>query len=299
MNINPFSSASSPAPKKGPSALDKAVGDDVVGSGGGDTFQMGEAAAFTGGGAAIGAGIGAGIAYANASGKVNAVPVQTVTENWKEPVTTDKNIGDIPHNQYFPASHWGSILGTSGGVFDEMDRPNVNPDLRPTDPTIRPVPNLTAQGDPIFRDVTQTFSGHGQPILATTSHVVTTPTLGSPAFNQSITDDSHYETRDTGHEDYSYSTDSNGVQHRVDNGPETTQVRVLDGVRADFSPNVKDVPVNSAHNTYETKNVTFNSGVDVGGIVLKGALYGALGGAAVGLIADVAKQELGGRYSIS
>ena len=261
------------------SALDKTVGDDVVG--GGDSFSFGEAAGFTAGGAALGAGIGALAGYASASGKVNNVPVQSVTETWKVPVTTDKTIGSIPHEQYFPASHIGSILGTTGGVWDSIDRPNVNPDLRATEPVVRQTPTLAPSGDPVFQDVTKTFSGHGQPIVHTDSHIVTIPSL--QGFSQNVQDDAHYETRDDG------TRDQNGNEN-------TTQVRVLDGVRVQFSPNVKDTPVNSANNHYDTKDVTFNSGVDVGGIVLKGALIGAGIGAAVGLAADVAKQTLSSRH---
>ena len=269
--------------KRGSSALDRTVGDDAIAGGGGDSFSFGEAAAATGIGAVVGFGVGAAWGGIEAHGKVMDVPIQTRTETWQEPVTHDKNIGSIPHNQYFPAGHLGDMFDSQ--FMAGFDRPNVNPDLRPTEPVVRPMPELTAQGDPVYQDVTKTFSGHGEPVLHTESHVVTTPTL--QGFNQNISDDTHYAERSTGR----YVTDSNGNRTA-----ETESVRVLDGVRVNFSPKVVDTPVNSPNNTYITKNVTFDSGVDTAGIVLTRAMQFAGIGAAAALIGDVAKQVLANRH---
>jgi hypothetical protein len=288
---NHVNNASSITPKKSNSVLDQTVGDDVVGA---DTFNPGELAAATGIGAGAGAVAGAIYGGIVAHGKVDAVPIHSKTEVWQEPVTTNKTIGYIPQsNQYFPASHLSDIFG--GDTPSSWDRPNVSPNLQNTAPVVEPVPNLDAQGNPIFKAETHPFSGHGTPVPHEVTKTVTTPVLTGSTQHQE--DDTHWAERPTGRELYKTVENSDGTTSQVDAGPELENKEILDGVRVNFSANVNNVPVNSAHNTYTEKSWTFDSGVDTGGIIAKDALIGAVGGAIIAGIGDVAKQTLLDRHS--
>jgi hypothetical protein len=260
-------------------ASQRAVGDDQI-KGATASIDVKEAAIAGGIGLAAGAGVGALTGYLVGRHEVNQVPTESVTLTWKEPVTQNTTIGSIPHDQYFPANHWVdqcSFLGQS------VARPSVNVDLNSTDPVVRATPVLDGNGNPIFREVTKTFTDHGKPIVETHSNTVGIPTLDhNQPYHQDIRDDTHYGT--------CYSTDSSG--HSVSHSQ-----TMLDGVRVSFDPNVRNVPVNSSQANYETKSVSFDSGVDVGGKVLEGMLIGAGVGTMLGVAGDIAKQTLAARHA--
>ena len=260
-------------------ASQRAVGDDQM-KGGTASIDVKEAAVAGGIGLAAGAGVGTLTGYLVGRHEVNQVPTESVTLTWKEPVMQNTTIGSIPHDQYFPANHWVDQC-TSWG--QQLARPNVNVDLNNSDPVVRATPVLDGNGNPLFQEVTKTFTDHGKPIVETHSHTVGIPTLEhNQPYDQRVSDDTHYGT--------CYTTDSEGHS-------QSHSQTMLDGVRVTFDANVRNVPVNSSQANYETKSVRFDSGVDVGGKVLEGMLIGAGVGAVLGVAGDIAKQTLAARHA--
>ncbi len=258
------------------SAMSRTVSDAKVG---GNKINTAEAATVAGVGAAIGAVAGGVMGYTGARSEIAQVPVESVTLSWREPVTQNSTLGHIPQDQYFPANHWGDACSDFNQMFS---RPTVSPNLRGSEPIVRPVPVLDGSGNPVCREVTQTFSDHGKPTVHTHSHTVKLPALDSnQPFRQTITEDNRYVTCDNG-------LDSEGRA-------QTRTVTVLDGVQVRFRPNVVESPVASPDANYQTKSVSFDHGVAVGSQVLRGVFIGAGVGAVLGLVGDIAKQTLANR----
>ena len=229
-----------------------------------DGFSAGEAIVATAAGA-VGFGLlGALGGVAVAEAKIHALPVQSVTETWREPTTQDQIIGKIPADHY-------SYSSASAH----------NPDLTPTEPVHAQVPVLDKSGVPVYHQVTKVFSDHGTPIVDTHHNVVSIPSLVGSTFH--VSEDTHTEQQLTGFDS--------------DNNPTYTSHEVTDGYWTRHSPDIKQVPVQSSDSNYDTKSVRFHTGVDVGRMAWHGFLYGVGVGAVVGLASDVAHQILQNRHS--
>jgi hypothetical protein len=251
-----------PGPAAAPKVLSRAVSDEQI-SGSSDTFSAGEALGWTAGGAAAGGAIGTLVGLSIAGADVHSKPINSVTESWREPTTKDSVIGKIPEDQYYHSRYAAE-----------------GPDLEPTDPVHEQVPTFGPNGLPVYHNVTQTFTHHGLPVVTTNHNILTMPTLTGSTFN--VHEDTHRETYDTG---------------KDSDGHETTSTReVTDGYWTRFDPTIKQQPVQTPDNTYDTKSVKFETGVNVGKMALNGFLYGAGLGAAAGLTADVAHQILSERH---
>ena len=204
-------------------------------------------------GAAIGAGVGAVggalYGYNQAQNEIQKVPIQTVEITKKEPIFENKEIGKIPKDQYVPNSWWwGNKIDTT-----------------PTEPVYAKVPVKDQNGKVVYKEWTETVSGHGKPVVSYETKEVKEPVF--KGFKQYTYEDTHtscYTYKDT---DY----DGNTVyKERC-----TTYV---DGIWIRFSPNVDYVVVDK----YQVPQVKFEHGVDVFGKVMNGMLIGTALGAVIG-----------------
>ena len=220
-------------------------------------------------GGLVGAGVGAAVQAVRAHNMVQDVPIQHVTETWQVPVTTTQEIGKIPHEQYTPASHWWN--DTTSCSTNSWSRPTVVIDNNPTVPVRAEIPTLDPSGNPTMRPVTRDFSGHGTPNVDWKEHDINMPKM--KGYTTVSRDDTHYETH-------------------YPNDKETCSVSVLDGIRTTFNPNIQNTRVGD----YKAPEVSFNSGVHTGTMILQGMGIGFVGGAILGGAAMVAKQELQKRH---
>ena len=137
--------------------------------------------------------------------------------------------------------------------------------------------NVTVQnpvienGQPVMHDVTKTYSDYGKPVVTWQSHNINHKTL--EGYDEVITEDTHTESQYIG-------TDEYGNEHYQD-------YEVVDGYWHTFHP---DFGVEKL-GTYQTPNVKFETGVNVGLNTTLGVLAGAGLGALTGGIAGAAIQH--------
>lgn len=204
-----------------------------------------------GAGAVLGGAVGGVMAYDRAAAEVEKIPTQSVTEQWQTPVTHDKVIGQIPNDYYTPNNGFGISVQTQS-LHDVS----------------RPVPVTTDGGAPSAGNVqwdshTQTFTGHGNPLVNWTEHRVTVPHLvGSTSWDVNDTDTW---------------TDGRGVEHDH-----------LNGTWHRFSPDVRDMDTGVS---YKTPDVTFENGVGVAGRTFVGLAVGAAVGATAGALVGIAVKK--------
>ena len=137
--------------------------------------------------------------------------------------------------------------------------------------------NVTVQnpvienGKPVMHDVTKTYSDYGKPVVTWQSHDIKHKTL--EGYDEVITESTHTESQYIG-------TDAEGNKHYQD-------YEVVDGYWHTFHP---DFGVEKL-GTYQTPNVKFETGVNVGLNTTLGVLAGAGIGALAGGIAGAAIQH--------
>lgn len=228
-------------------------------------------------GAALGTVAGATTGYLQARSEIEKIPVDQVTVSWREPITEDVTLGSIPKDQYF------RFRGSSSACWgSRLSHRSYTPDLTPSETVVRPVPILGADGNPQYRQVTETFEGRGASTVHVDQHEASIPRLDPvKPFHQIVEEDRRSATCSAGN-------DSDG-------NPQTRSVRYVRGVDVLFRPNVQETPVAGEDRFYETRRVTFDHGVDVGAKVLRGALIGAGIGTVIGLVAETARQQLASR----
>ncbi|MCS7243163.1 MAG: hypothetical protein RMJ36_00270 [Candidatus Calescibacterium sp.] len=120
-------------------------------------------------GAAGGAIVGSILGGIQANKKVKALPIETVEVKIKEPVYETREIGKIPPNQYVPSWPWGSV--------------NNNP----TESVYEKFPIKDESGKVVYKEYTQTFQGHGKPVVNYTTQEVKEPIF--KGYSQTIWED--------------------------------------------------------------------------------------------------------------
>jgi hypothetical protein len=199
------------------------------------------------GSAFLGAGVGAigGLIYGynQAQNEIKKTPVESVTLTYKLPTYETKEIGKIPHDQYIRSGWWygaGSI------------------NLTPIEPVYEKVPVKDDSGKVVYREVTETFSGRGKPIINYNTYEVKEPVL--KGYDQHIIKDQYYH----------YDEECR---------------RYFFGNWFKFYPKVDYNVID----TYQVPQVTFEQNVDVLGKTMKGLALGAVvGGIIGGIIGAVA-----------
>jgi hypothetical protein len=197
------------------------------------------------GSAFLGAGVGAigGLIYGynQAQNEIKNAPVESVTLTYKLPTYETKEIGKIPQDQYLK-----SELGErdSGWWYGKVD-------LTSTKPVYEKVPVKDDTGKVVYREVTETFSGRGKPIINYNTYEVKEPVL--KGYTQRIIKDEYYH----------YDKERGGFFY---------------GNWIKFYPRVDYNVID----TYQVPQVSFEHGVDVLGKTMKGLALGAVVGAIIG-----------------
>ena len=197
------------------------------------------------GSAFLGAGVGAigGLIYGynQAQNEIKKTPVESVTLTYKLPTYETKEIGKIPQDQYIKSE------------LDERDSGwwygKVN--LTPTKPVYEKVPVKDDSGKVVYREVTETFSGRGKPIINYNTYEVKEPVL--KGYTQHIIKDQHFH----------YDEERRGF---------------FFGNWFKFYPKVDYNVID----TYQVPQVSFEQNVDVLGMTMKGLALGAVVGAIIG-----------------
>jgi len=197
------------------------------------------------GSAFLGAGAGAigGLVYGRnqAQNEIKKMPVESVTLTYKLPTYETKEIGKIPHDQYIKSE---LRERDSGWWYGKVD-------LTPTKPVYEKVPVKDDSGKVVYREVTETFSGRGKPIINYNTYEVKEPVL--KGYTQHIIKDKNFH-RDIERRGFFF------------------------GNWFEFYPIVDYNVID----TYQVPQVRFEHGVDVFGITLKGMALGAAAGGIIG-----------------
>ncbi len=200
--------------------------------------------------------------YNEAMGQVRQQPLNTVHQEWNEPVMRDRVIGKMPENYYEPRS----VFGFSHHVTYK----NV----------VEPAPVLGADGKPQMQFREQTWSDHGTPVVTRNTYAIKDPFLrGVNEFR--MEDTSSYERvvpgQFTRSEDGQFVRDAYG-----DRVPVKETVSEIRGWNHSFSA---DIGQKDTGYTYEMPTVRFETGVNVAGRTILGVLCGAfVGGASAALV---------------
>lgn len=204
-------------------------------------------------GAAVAGGVVGGIvAYEISDSMVKSHPVNSVTETWKQPVVQNQSMGQIPDDFYRPGGIWGFF-------------PTGVPQREVTSGQYGGTPVLDPQGFAAMESRTQTFTGHGTPMVNWETHQIQKPQLDPhQPYDMSQMPNTHTI-------DQSW-TDSDGVRHE-------SSTTVTDGYWYRFSPNVqyKTVQAADGSTTYQKPDVKFETGVHTA----LNTTLGIIGGAAV------------------
>lgn len=198
-------------------------------------------------GGAVGTVVGGFAGFNSAMSEIKKLPIESVTLEWQKPVTIQKVLGKIPED-YYERNYFGISIG------NPISMTNVR----------REVPVLKDSG-PVMQDTEKIFSDHGKPVVEWKTREINDMTL--KGYSESKWEDGHYETVLDGH-------DSEGKEI-------THQVYKIDGWRHTYSPNIDYKNIG----TYKEPVVKFETGVDVLGKTVTGALIGLGAGAASGAIA--------------
>lgn len=239
--------------------------------------------AFCPKGALIGAGVGAlgGGVYGafQAKALIDKVPVESVTHSWKEPKLGTDYVGDIPKDYY----KRNGFLGIS-----VVPKPENRP-VYVKNPVVE-------NGEVVMDDKTQTFQGHGKPVTTWREHDIEKVT-GIKEVRQIEYEDSttvtdvvrEAETRRewippepavhderTG-ELIKPATEGRWKEIEVEVEREIER-KIIHGWEVKHEP----VFAKAILGAYSTPDVRFAHGVNVGGLVIRGALLGAAFGAIAG-----------------
>lgn len=194
--------------------------------------------------------IGGIAAYNMSQNEIKATnDIQSVTLDWQEPVIKSENLGKIPASYYQHAGWW--LNSGSQGFKDVYEN---NPVLE--------------NGKPVMQDVQKTYSDYGEPVVTWKDNKIVHKTL--TGFSERVvTDTSTYREYE--------GTDSDG------NAIYSTHTEV-DGFWHYFSPDIHNTVVGN----YQTPQVKFETGVNVGLNTALGVLAGAGIGALAGGVAGAA-----------
>lgn len=208
-------------------------------------------------GAAIG-GIAGGIGGAILGSKMAQAKIEATNElnsvslNWREPITQKENLGEIPSDFY---SSWSSSLTLVKG----------------SEPVYKNVP-VMENGQPLMQDKSQTFTDYGEPVVSWNQKYINTTTL--TGFNHRVIEDTEtiqvYEGKDS---------DGNDVY---------SEKEIVVGYYHKFDPKFAGTLVGE----YQTPSVNFETGVNTGLYVGLGALAGAGIGALTGALTGAAVDHL-------
>jgi len=200
--------------------------------------------------AGIGAGVGAvagGILmYQGARRQIEALPVNTVSLDWDEPVMKQKVLGKVPDDYY-----------EHNFIFDWPS----SPDPRSWSDVVRPAPVLDATGKPYTQHMQRTWSDHGDPRVTWNRNI----SIKDPV----LTGYSHYTSEDSHYDSVPVGTDDEGKTIYE-------EVEEIDGWWHRFSPDIKGNPTGY---TYDKPDVSFYTGVNVFGRTMLGVIGGAMLGA--------------------
>lgn len=205
-------------------------------------------------GAVGGALIGSHYSLKQAKKELQNIPLQTVTVTYKEPVYEEKELAKIPRDQY----------------LKELN----NIDYSLVKPVYAKVPQLDENGNVVYREVTKTFVGRGEPIVRKYINEVRKPEFKGYDFKYKV----DKEMKCTTHIYY--------LPH-YDPVNESTHLRPyihkeckeeIKGYWVRFTPKI-DYKI---LDTYEGREVIFENKIDVKEKMLKGAIIGALIGGIVG-----------------
>jgi hypothetical protein len=178
--------------------------------------------------------------YNQAQKEIKKTPPETVTLTYKLPIYETKEIGKIPHDQYIRSGWYGS-----GSI-----------NMTPVEPVHAKVPVKDDSGKVVYKEVTQTFSGYGKPIIYYNTYTVKEPVFNG--YTQDIIPDKYCDTK-----------------------YERCEVR---GYWLRFYPRVDYNVID----TYQVPKVKFEHGVDVLGMTMKGLALGtAVGGIIGGILGAV------------
>jgi hypothetical protein len=274
-----------------------------------DLNKVGKTASIGGG---AGLAIGAGIGMIAAQNEISKVPVESVTHDYRIPVTRSEELGLIPSDRYTPTPGWRNGYSLRWN-FPSSDR-GV-----PIEGVYRDNPVYGTNGEPRMQVTSETFSGHGRPVTEWVEKPIKHHTMNGYNHNvipdiEEVYDHTEYWTESEAYTVYETETeyyqncvdsyDSDGgtsqdcyTDSRTVSVPHTEYRDVersrdvyrdeLRGYYERYSPDISSRTVG----TYKVPRVTFDHGIDVSSYVLKGVLLGAgLGAIALG-VANVISQK--------
>lgn len=189
-------------------------------------------------GALAGGVVGAILGGIQANKKIKSLPVETVEVKIKEPVYETKEIGKIPKDQYIPPWSWGFVNTT------------------PTESVYEKVPVKDENGKVLYKEYTQTFQGHGKPIVNYETKEVKEPIF--KGYNQIIRADID--------------------QNCIDESDICSEE--IEGYWIHFSPKIEYKVID----TYQKPKIKFETGISVLEHVIVGGLIGAAVGGVVGAV---------------
>jgi hypothetical protein len=177
--------------------------------------------------------------YNQARNEIKKKPVESVTLTYKLPTYETKEIGKIPQDQYIRRG-WGYGSGS------------IN--LTPIEPVYEKVPVKDDSGKVVYKEVTETLSGYGKPIINYNTYEVKEPVFKGYTQDIILDKDCYYDYDD-----------------------EYTECEVR-GYWIRFYPRVDYKVID----TYQVPQVRFDHGVDVLGKTMKGLALGTAVGAIMG-----------------
>ena len=195
------------------------------------------------------------------------MPIESVTLTYKEPMYETKKIGKIPKDQYVRTWFgWYSsnVDFTPSEPVYEFTPSDPVYEFTPSEPVYEKVPVKDANGNVVYKEVTKTFTGHGEPIVNYYTQQVKEPVF--QGYSQRVITDYDYECYY--HEHY-------------DGNDGTMHLHCKEEVRGywvRFYPKVDYKIID----TYQVPTVEFEHGVDVAGKVMTGTVIGAGLGAVLG-----------------
>lgn len=122
--------------------------------------------AWTIGMGAVGSLVGGGLAYQHSQNQIEHLPLNSVAQTWKEPVMTDKVLGQIPAD-----------FSRLGGIWSFFPQDVAQRDVHARE--FGGVPKLDTDGHAILQTQSHTFVGHGNPVVGYESRPVQAPYLDS------------------------------------------------------------------------------------------------------------------------
>lgn len=267
-------------------------------------------------GAGVGAATGALGGFIKARMEISKVPHQTVSHDYRVPMTQREELGLIPRDSYQATPGW------SRGFSLSWNYPHSDNGV-PTESVYRDNPVYGSGGSPRFAQTSETFTGRGEP--TTTWQDVPVKHYTMTGYDRSVTPDIEqvydhtrywteqeaytvYDSETRSYQDCVSSYNSDGstgqdctTQYETVQVPRTEYRTVersedvyrdeLRGYYERYSPDISSRTVG----TYKVPKVSFDHGVKTAGYVLKGMLIGAGLGALAAGVGSVIQQRLAER----